>query len=74
MIKRSLISLIIATAVCGGVLAASASPVERHLTVKGGRFLTLNTVIRVNQIEAARNLNEGDDEAASYPGSRSRIP
>ena len=36
------------------------------LTVKGGRFLTLNTVIRVNQIEAARNLNEGEDEAAVH--------
>jgi hypothetical protein len=66
MIKRSLISLVLVTAVCGGVLAASASPVERHLTVKGERFLTLNTVIRVNQIEAARNLNEGDDEAALH--------
>ena len=34
--------------------------------MKGGRFLTLNTVIRVNQIEAARNLNEGEDEAAVH--------
>ena len=39
---------------------------ENSLTVKGGRFLTLNTVIRVNQIEAARNLNEGTDEAAVH--------
>jgi hypothetical protein len=39
---------------------------KRRLTVKGGRFLTLNTVIRVNQIEAARNLNEGEDEAAVH--------
>ena len=34
--------------------------------MKGGHFLTLNTVIRVNQIEAARNLKEGEDEAAVH--------
>lgn len=28
----------------------------------GHRFLILNTVIRVNQIEAARDCNEGFDE------------
>ncbi|MCX6877136.1 MAG: hypothetical protein NTW21_25500 [Verrucomicrobia bacterium] len=28
---------------------------------EGGRYLTLNMVIRVRQIEVARNLNEGDD-------------
>jgi len=50
----------------GGVLAASEPPSGRSLTVKGGRYLTLNTVIRVNQIEAARNLNEGEDEAAIH--------
>ena len=32
------------------------------LQVKGGRFLTLNTVVRVNQIEAARGVNEGMDD------------
>gem|GEM_PF-566131 len=47
------------------VSRSAASP-EKPLTVKGGRFLTLNTVIRVNQIEAARNLNEGEDEAAIH--------
>ena len=47
------------------VAESEPSSVSR-LTVKGGRFLTLNTVIRVNQIEAARNLNEGVDEAAIH--------
>ena len=47
------------------VSESEASSVSR-LTVKGGRFLSLNTVIRVNQIEAARNLNEGTDEAAVH--------
>lgn len=38
----------------------------REVTVNGGRFLTLNTVIRVNQIESARTLNVGHDEAAIH--------
>ena len=48
------------------VVTKSEPSPEKPLTVKGGRFLTLNTVIRVNQIEAARNLNEGVDEAAIH--------
>jgi hypothetical protein len=32
----------------------------------GNRFLTFNTVIRVNQIEAARDKNLGSDEAADH--------
>ncbi|MDR1745744.1 MAG: hypothetical protein LBR49_00510, partial [Tannerella sp.] len=32
----------------------------------GHRFLTLNTVIRVNQIEVARDRNEGWDESAIH--------
>jgi hypothetical protein len=32
----------------------------------GRRFLTFNSVVRVNQIEAARNRNEGVDEAAVH--------
>lgn len=32
-------------------------------TFLGGRWLTLNTVVRVNQIEAGRELNIGEDEA-----------
>ncbi len=32
-------------------------------TLKGHRFLTFNTVVRVNQIEVTRDKNEGDDEA-----------
>jgi hypothetical protein len=49
----------------GGALTAAEPSPESRLTVKGGRFLTLSTVIRVNQIEAARNLNEGEDEAGA---------
>ncbi len=48
------------------VVSKSEPSSEKPLAVKGGRFLTLNTVIRVNQIEAARNMNEGTDEAAVH--------
>ena len=30
--------------------------------LKGNRFLTFNTVVRVNQIEVSRNRNAGEDE------------
>lgn len=50
----------------GSLLAEPKPSPKNTLTVKGGRFLTLNTVIRVNQIEAARNLNEAVDEAAVH--------
>jgi len=36
----------------------------------GHRFLTLNTVIRVNQIEVARDRNEGADERAVHTPAR----
>ena len=35
-------------------------------TCIGGRFLTLNTVVRVNQIEVTRERNEGADESAIH--------
>ena len=44
MMKRSLIELLLIVLFTGGVLGASDSSSESRLTVKGGRFLTLNTV------------------------------
>jgi len=35
-------------------------------SVTGHRFLTLNTVVRVNQIEVTRDRNEGEDESAIH--------
>lgn len=35
-------------------------------TVKGNRFFTFNTVIRVNQIEVGRDRNAGEDEASLH--------
>lgn len=60
------IKLMLGLLFSGVTLAAAEPSPEKPLAVKGGRFLTLNTVIRVNQIEAARNLNEGVDEAAIH--------
>ena len=36
------------------------------IPVTGNRFLTLNTVVRVNQIEVTRDRNEGEDEASIH--------
>lgn len=38
----------------------------------GNRFLTLNTIIRVNQIEVARDRNEGRDERALHTPEKVR--
>ena len=54
-----ILTLFVAVYLAMGVRAADDAP----LTVQGQRVLTLNTVIRVNQIESARNLNVGKDEA-----------
>jgi len=39
-------------------------------TLMGHRFLTFNTVIRVNQIEVARNRNVGEDERKDHTPKR----
>lgn len=63
--KNSLRLMLIA-GVLGSALNAAPAAAEERLTLKNHRFLTLNTVIRVNQIESARNLNVGTDEAAIH--------
>ena len=50
----------------GSVLIAAELTANDMFKVKGGRFLTLNTVIRVNQIEAARDVNKGSDEVGDH--------
>ncbi len=50
--------------ICVGIiLSAALLQAEPLTTLKGARVLTINTVIRVNQIESARDLNVGNDEA-----------
>jgi hypothetical protein len=51
------------------MLPATAQQHKRIPTpdkLMGHRYLTLNTVIRVNQIEVSRNRNEGMDERAVH--------
>jgi len=50
----------------GGAGLAAPAPDAAPVTLAGHRFLTLNTVIRVNQIESARDRNVGADEAALH--------
>jgi hypothetical protein len=45
---------------------------DDETTLKGGRFLTLNSVIRVNQIEIGRDHAVGADEAALHTPERLR--
>lgn len=47
--------------------AGSSKPVTQLM---GNRFLTFNAVIRVNQIEVARNRNVGEDERALHTPER----
>ena len=52
-----------------GTLGGGAETNGRALV--GSRFLTFATVVRVNQIEAARDKSIGDDETcAAHAGSR----
>jgi hypothetical protein len=41
-------------------------PSQAQQTLQGNRFLTFNTVVRVNQIEVTRDKNEGEDEATIH--------
>ena len=66
MKKMTILSLLVAAGVLAGRAHAAESASETPLKIPGGRFLTLNTVIRVNQIESARDMNVGADEAAIH--------
>jgi hypothetical protein len=43
---------------------------ESPVSLMGNRFLTFNCVIRVNQIEVARDRNEGEDERSQHTPER----
>jgi hypothetical protein len=51
-------------------LRAQDTKAGKKLTLMGNRFLTFNTVIRVNQIEVARDKNVGEDERALHTPAR----
>jgi len=61
-----LLGLMMGVALAGGDAARADAADGGGLAVAGRRFLTLNTVIRVNQIESARDRNVGHDEAALH--------
>src|SRR3569833_3306998 len=42
----------------------------KPLTLMGNRFLTFNTVIKINQIEVSRDRNVGEDERALHTPTR----
>ena len=42
-------------------------------SVMGNRFLTINTVVRVNQIEVTRDSNAGEDESAIHTLDNARL-
>ncbi|CAM3955198.1 protein of unknown function [Pedobacter westerhofensis] len=51
-------------------LQAQPNTTSKALTLMGNRFLTFNTVIRVNQIEVSRARNVGEDERALHTPAR----
>lgn len=50
--------------------AVGQSKVQTPTELMGNRFLTFNTIIRVNQIEVTRNKNVGEDERAMHTPER----
>lgn len=52
-----------------GLLVHAAEPVS----LLGNRFLTLNTIVRVNQIEATRTVNHGQDESGIHTVAEAKI-
>jgi hypothetical protein len=50
-----------------------ATPAAQLPPLLGHRFLTFNTVVRVNQIEAARDKDVGNDESALHTPERARL-
>jgi len=63
MKKRTLMGLLCVIFVAS-IGYAQENTIPKTLT--GHRFLTFNTIIRVNQIEVARNKNVGEDERALH--------
>ncbi len=58
--------LIICLCLLTCVLQSATPLITKPDDLRGSRFLTFNTVIRVNQIEVARDKNVGEDERALH--------
>jgi hypothetical protein len=63
-----LITLLIWVSIISPIQGQNNRPVPDGLM--GNRFLTLNTIIRVNQIEVSRDRNEGEDERSAHTPER----
>ncbi|WP_421944251.1 DUF3863 domain-containing protein [Pedobacter sp.] len=69
MIKKTACLNLLFISLMSFAVAQKKSVVEPE-TLMGNRFLTFNTVIRVNQIEVARDKNVGEDERALHTPQR----
>jgi hypothetical protein len=61
------------TALCLTVIPTvygQVKKISRSSELMGNRFLTFNTIIRVNQIEVSRNRNVGEDERSQHTPER----
>ncbi|HSP43530.1 MAG TPA: DUF3863 domain-containing protein, partial [Luteolibacter sp.] len=65
LIGRSLVAS--AAFVCSSSLVA-----EESLSLMGNRFLTLNTIVRVRQIEVTRDTAHGPDESSVHTPAEAR--
>jgi hypothetical protein len=68
MEQHILITLLIWVSIISPIQGQNNRPVPVGLM--GNRFLTLNTIIRVNQIEVSRDRNEGEDERSAHTPER----
>lgn len=55
------------------VFAGSVARGEVPSQLKGHRFLTLNTVVRVQQIEVTRDISHGEDESSAHSPAEARV-
>lgn len=74
-IKTILFSCVLGMVTLGNVCAEGTSQgstiiAQPELTLKANRFLTFNTIIRVNQIEVTRDKSVGVDERALHTPER----
>jgi hypothetical protein len=77
MIRRpihSMVAFAAALAACGAAVAesdATRPPAPQQLM--GNRFLTFNTIVRVHQIEVAREVSHGPDESSVHTPEDARV-
>lgn len=62
--------LICSLVISVGTTSAQSRKTSTDISLMGNRFLTINTVIRVNQIEAGRTSNLGHDEHKLHTPAR----